>query len=78
MHSFSDNTANKPIEIKIYDFQVFFYESFVYDLIFCLCSCANSDILANNFKSLVNFYLDEFKKSLKLVNCPLEDYSRET
>lgn len=72
-----DNTADEPIKIKIYDFQLYFYQSFVHDLIFFLLTSVRPDDLAKDFKLFIQCYHAEFVKTLKLVNCPLDDYTFE-
>lgn len=65
------------MKTKIYDFQVYYYETFVFDLIFFLGTSVSLNELAQNFKSFIMFYHAEFIKTLKLMNCPLEDYTFE-
>lgn len=72
-----NDVADEPIRVKIYDFQLFFYESFVYDLIFFLFTSVRCDDLTKNFQRFINYYLAEFVKTMNLVNCPLDDYSYE-
>lgn len=69
-----DEASNNSIKVKMYDFQVYCYETFALDLIFFLFTSVRSIDLVNNFKSFINHYHEEFIQSLKLVNCPLEDY----
>lgn len=73
----TDNNADEPIKIKIYDFQLYFYQSFVHDLIFFLCTSVRRNDLVNDFLLFIHCYHAEFVKTLKLVNCSLDDYTFE-
>lgn len=70
-----DDVAVEPIKVKIYDFQLYFYETFVCDLIFFLFTSVRCDELTKNFKLFINHYHSEFVKTMKSVNCPLDDYT---
>lgn len=72
---FLDESSKQPIKAKIYDFQLYFYQSFVHDLVLFLFSSVRCGDLANNFRTFIDFYHLEFTKTLKRVNCPLEDYT---
>lgn len=74
---YKNDVADEPIRVKIYDFQLYFYESFVCDLIFFLFTSVRCDDLTKNFQRFINHYLAEFVKTMNLVNCPLDDYSDE-
>lgn len=65
----------KAEKIKIYDFQFYFYHSFVNDIIFFLMTSVRSDALERNFRIYINHYHEHFVKTLKRVNCPLGDYT---
>lgn len=73
----ADNIADESIKIKIYDFQMYFYQSFVHDLIFFLFTSVRPDDLAADFKLFIHCYQAEFVGTLKSVNCPLDDYTFE-
>lgn len=66
-----------PVKIKIYDFQLYFYQSFVHDLIFFLFTSVRPEDLRNNFNTFINYYHSEFVNTLKLTNCPLDDFTFE-
>ncbi|XP_055307116.1 uncharacterized protein LOC129571348 [Sitodiplosis mosellana] len=72
-----EEAAKDPIKVKIYDFQLCYYQSFVCDLTIFLFMSVCCDILKEQFKSFINFYHSEFLMTLQLVNCPLEDYTYE-
>lgn len=67
----SDKT--EEIQVKIWDFQEYRYESFANDLISFLLLCARFDDLKTNFISFIEFYYLEFTNPLKSVHLPLED-----
>lgn len=72
-----DTTEDKRIEVKFYDFQLYFYQSFVHDLIFFLFTSVCPIDLATNFKLFISYYHMQLVKTLKSVNCPLDDYTFE-
>lgn len=74
---FLTNNMDGPIKIKIYNSQLYFYQSFMHDLIFFLFTSVCSNDLAKDFKLFIRCYHAEFVKTLKLVNCPLDDYTYE-
>lgn len=69
--------ANVGIKVKIYDFQLYFYQTFVCDLILFLFTSVCCTDLSKNFKTFIHVYHSEFTKTLELVNCPLDDYTFE-
>lgn len=70
--AFLDDTE---VEAKIYDFQLYFYQTFVCDLILFLFTSVCCADLAKKFETFIHVYHTEFTKTMKLVNCPLDDYS---
>ncbi|XP_055307114.1 uncharacterized protein LOC129571346 [Sitodiplosis mosellana] len=66
-----------PTKVKIYDFQSFYFESFMHDLIFFLFTSVQNSDLKSNFKSLIDHYLAEFRKTMDFFKCPLDDYTSE-
>lgn len=72
-----DSSQAVPIKIKIYDFQLYYYQSFVHDLMFFLCMCVRPNELISNFKLLIDYYHAEFLKTLDFVNVPKDDYTFE-
>lgn len=68
---------DESIQVKIYDFQLYFYESFVHDLLHFLFTSVIGINLRKNFKRFIFHYHFEFFKMMKLVKCPYEDYSFE-
>lgn len=77
LFSSDSSDPNAPLKVKLYDFQLYFYQSFVSDLIFFLFTSVRLTDLVTNFKSLIDCYYAEFIKTLGLVHCPLDDYSFE-
>lgn len=69
--------AEKPIKVKILDFQLYSYDSFAMDLLQFLFFTVRIDDLRMHFKSFVEYYLVEFVNVLRIVNCPLDDYTNE-
>lgn len=65
------------MKIKIIDFQLCMYKSFVHDLIFFLFTSVRPTDLKENFTSFINYYYTAFIKTLAYVNCPLDDYTFE-
>ncbi|XP_055321212.1 uncharacterized protein LOC129577737 [Sitodiplosis mosellana] len=68
---------SNPTQIKIYDFQLYVYESFVHDLIFFLFMSVGPKDLVINFKLFIDFYLLEFIRTMGLVKCSSENYTFE-
>lgn len=77
MLTFFLSLDTNPTKVKIYDFQSFYYESFVHDLIFFLFTSVRNNDLKANFKSFIDHYLVEFVKTMNFVKCPLDDYTSE-
>lgn len=72
--SYLDDVKNST-QVKIYDFQLYFYQSFACDLIFFLFSSVRCDELAKYFKMFIYHYHLEFLKTMKMLKCPREDYT---
>lgn len=51
------------------------YQSFALDLILFLFSSVRPNDLMTNFHSFIKEYHKEFVKTLKIVNCSVEDYT---
>lgn len=70
--------ANRNVsDVKIYDFQLYFYHSFALDLVFFLFTSVRLDDLNEHFDSFIQFYHSRFYKTLMEANCPLEHYTFE-
>ncbi|XP_031633860.1 uncharacterized protein LOC116347423 [Contarinia nasturtii] len=67
----------KSIKVKIYDFQTYFYESFVFDLSYFLFTSVGNIDLNANFTLFVDYYISEFQKMMNLLKCPMDDYTHE-
>lgn len=63
--------------MKVYDFNLYSYQSFAANLILFLFTSVRQDVLTTNFTLLIDTHHSEFIKTLKLVNCPLDDYTYE-
>ena len=74
---FADKADGKSIRVKILDFQNYSYGSFSFDLMQFLFANARIDDLKMHFKSFIDYYLLEFVNVMRLVNCPLDDYTNE-
>lgn len=74
---YSDDTTDKLVNTKFYDFQLYFYDSFAHDLIFFLLTSVHSNDLRKDFKLFIEHYHVEFIKTLQFVSCPLDDYTFE-
>lgn len=74
---FLDDHVDKPIKVKIYDFQLYFYQTFVCDLIFFLFTSVRCDDLKKNFKLFIYHYHSAFINTMKLANCSRDDYTYE-
>ncbi|XP_055309442.1 uncharacterized protein LOC129573174 [Sitodiplosis mosellana] len=70
-----DDIDVSVIKVKIYDFQLYFYQTFVCDLIFFLLTSVRSNDLTKHFKLFIRQYHLEFVNTMKLVNCPCDDYT---
>lgn len=75
--SFEDITGKKAVRVKLLDFQKYGYDSFVFNLIHFLSLNAHTHDLEVNFLSFVKHYYLEFVKTMRFVNCPLDDYTYE-
>ncbi|KAJ6644273.1 hypothetical protein Bhyg_09240, partial [Pseudolycoriella hygida] len=71
----NNGAAANSIQVKILDFQAYYYESFAFDLTFFLLYNAQIGDLNTHFKSFIEYYHSEFVKTMRLVNCPLDDYT---
>lgn len=74
---FSTDANRNVSDVKIYDFQLYFYHSFALDLVFFLFTSVQLDDLNENFDSFIQFYHSRFYKTLMDANCPLEHYTFE-
>lgn len=70
-----DDTANECIRIKIYDFQLYSYQSFAFDLMLFLFSSVRSIDLAKNFHMFINRYHKEFVETMESVGFMSNEYS---
>lgn len=75
--SSGDVAANKSIHVKILDFQKYGYESFAFNLIHFLALNARANDLKFDFELFIKHYHFEFVKTLRFVDCPLDDYTYE-
>lgn len=73
---FTDENRNVN-DVKVYDFQLYFYHSFALDVIFFLFTSVRLKDLNENFETFIRFYHHRFCQTLKDVNCPLDNYSFE-
>lgn len=65
------------INVKIYDFQSYTYESFALDLILFLFTSVPKSDLKMNFTLFVDYYISEFQKTMTLVKSPMDDYTQD-
>lgn len=65
----------KVVKIKFVDFQEYSYESPTRDLLFYLFTSVQLDVLKEHLDYLLEFYNDQFLKTLKDLSCPTEDFS---
>lgn len=75
--SITGDGPNAPVEVKIVDFQSYYYGSFALDLIQFVLINGRVDDLNTDFKTFIDHYHSEFVKMLRLFNCPLDDYTNE-
>lgn len=74
---FADEADAKSIKVKILDFQGYKYNSFAFDLLQFLFYNVRVEDLKMHFESFVEHYMSEFVNVLRIVNCPLDDYTNE-
>lgn len=67
----------RPNKVKFYDYQLIAYKSVVQDLIFFLFTSCNEAVRMNNIEDFFKHYHNHFYTTLKLLKCPLEDYTYE-
>lgn len=60
-----DETDNKPINMKIVDFQLSVYDYGVNDLIFFLVSSSTKEVLENHLDDMIDLYYDSFTRCLR-------------
>ncbi|XP_031638919.1 uncharacterized protein LOC116351033 [Contarinia nasturtii] len=72
-----DGTNKNYTQVKIVDFQLYRYDTFVHDLVQFLLINARINDLKTNFKSFIEYYHLEFVKTMRYTNCPLNDYTYE-
>lgn len=65
---FQYDESDKPINMKIVDFQLTVYNYGVNDLIFFLVSSAQKEVLDNYLDDMIDFYYDSFIESLKSLS----------
>lgn len=63
--------------VKFYDYQLYFYQSLVFDLIFFLFTSVRTEDLNEYLVKLINSYCDYFLKTLQTIKCPMEDYTMD-
>lgn len=68
----SADARRNELDVKIYDFQLYFYHSFTLDLIFFLFTSVRIDVLNKNFVAFIRVYHRRFFNTLKDVNCPTQ------
>lgn len=61
--------------MKLLDFQGYKYNSFAFDLLQFLFYNVRIDDLKMHFKSFVEHYISEFVHVMRIVQCPLDDYT---
>lgn len=66
-----------PIEIKILDFQLVYFNSVALDVIFFLFTSVSNDVLEVNLDHFLRLYFDELSKCLGANGCPLEKFTFE-
>lgn len=74
--SFAD-IMGRPNKVKFYDYQLIAYKSVVQDLIFFLFTSCNEAVRMQNIEAFFKHYHNHFYKTLKLLKCPLDDYTYE-
>ncbi|XP_060534911.1 uncharacterized protein LOC132707186 [Cylas formicarius] len=69
---------NKPVGVKLVDFQVCEYKSVLRDILFFLFTSVRNDILADNLDKLLDHYYENFVATLKNIGVDASRYSRES
>lgn len=65
---FKYDESNKPINMKIVDFQLTAYDYGVHDLIFFLISSSQKDVLDKHLDDMIDLYYDSFIKCLESLD----------
>lgn len=67
----------KPKHVKIVDFQVTFYGSLAYDIVFFLFTSVKARVLENQLDELLKYYYDQFTSILTNAKVPMGNYTYE-
>ncbi|XP_055918620.1 uncharacterized protein LOC129950722 [Eupeodes corollae] len=71
------DSTGTPDKLKIIDFQTSQYASLAHDVVFLLLSSVKTNILEENFHSLLKYYYDKFITCLENMSCDIKEYSYE-
>ncbi|XP_012263903.2 uncharacterized protein LOC105690573 [Athalia rosae] len=74
---FKYSEQNRPIGMKIVDFQFCYYDSGTMDLIFFLISSANETVLDNHLDEMIDYYYESFINCLKTLNVDTKIFTRK-
>ncbi|XP_060534910.1 uncharacterized protein LOC132707185 [Cylas formicarius] len=69
---------DRPVSVKLVDFQVCEYKSVLRDILFFLFTSVRNDILADNLDKLLDHYYENFVATLKNIGVDASRYSRES
>lgn len=72
-----EGSPQRPISVKILDFQLTKFAPVALDLLFFLFTSCHFDLLQESFDELVQGYYEEFIRILKAHSCPVEKFSYE-
>lgn len=74
---FFTDTNNRIGTVKFLDYQLMAYDSFANDLVFFLFSSVNDTVRKTHIEHFFKHYHEHLYKTLKLLQCPLGDYTYE-
>nr|CAD7258078.1 unnamed protein product [Timema shepardi] len=77
MFQYKSKDHKNPIGFKIVDYQVTFYGSPLFDLIFFLFTSTKLGIVSEHFERLVKLYYDSLVDCLSLLDCDIRPFSFE-
>lgn len=77
LFAYTQEKFDNPTKIKFIDFQGTIICSPVKDIIFCLLSSAQDNVIDNHFEHLIKLYYDHFIKKLKQLQCNTNNYTWE-
>ncbi|XP_015590955.1 uncharacterized protein LOC107265727 [Cephus cinctus] len=75
---FKKDPDGKIIDLKIIDFQLYWYDVGITDLVFFMLSSAKKDVLDESLDDFIDLYYQSFLDCLELLKVNTKDFSRKS